>query len=46
MVDRNITLQNKEYIKDSNSTSTVKFSILKLSRISAIIDNSIQIYNY
>ena len=28
MVDRNTTLQNKDDIKDSNSTSTVKFIIL------------------
>ena len=46
MVDRNTTLQNKDNIKDSNSTSTVKFIILELSRIYATIDNSIQIYNY
>ena len=30
MVDRNTTLQNKDDIKDSNSTSTVKFIILEL----------------
>jgi hypothetical protein len=30
MVDRNTTLQNKDDIEDSNSTSTVKFIILEL----------------
>ena len=30
MVDRNTTLQNKDDIKDSNSTSTVKFIIREL----------------
>jgi hypothetical protein len=30
MVDRNTTLQNKDDIEDSNSTSTVKFIILDL----------------
>jgi len=46
LVDRNTTLKNKDDIKDSDSTSTVKSIINELLEFLQQLIIAIQIYNY